>query len=82
MSRFQDLPNEVIHIIYRYSNEFLKDIPKWNKNKKKWNPLITNKCHVCNSSSYFVSLSHLCDCCLNNCSGVCDNKLICWTCAH
>ena len=82
MTTFDNLPDEVVHIIYMYSNEFLKDIPKWNKNKKKWNRLITNKCHVCNRSSYFVPLSHLCNCCLNNCSGVCNNELICWECAH
>ena len=82
MTTIHNLPDEVVHLIYKYSNEFLKDIPKWNKNTQKWNRLITNKCHVCNKSSSLVSLSHLCDCCLNNCSGVCNNELICWTCAH
>tara|TARA_Y100000389_G_scaffold178371_1_gene191502 strand:- start:17820 stop:18068 length:249 start_codon:yes stop_codon:yes gene_type:complete len=82
MTTFNNLPDEVVHIIYMYSNAFLEDIPKWNKNKKKWNPLISNKCYKCNMSSSIVALAHICNCCSNNSSGVCKNELICWSCAH
>lgn len=82
VSRLNLLPDEIYKIIIEYSTSHIKDIPRWNNETKKWRRHCNIKCYICNRSSYFVSLSHLCDCCLDNCSGVCNNQLICWECAH
>lgn len=82
MVKFSDLPDDIVHIIYKYSNEHFEYLSKWNTKKKKWNQLLTNRCYVCRQSSKHVALSHLCNCCIVNTSGVCKNELICWSCAH
>ena len=73
-------PDEIYRIIYKYANEYLYDIPKFNTTTKKWNTHPNIYCHVCKQKN--IALAHICNSCHYNKCGVCDDTLICFSCAH
>lgn len=72
------LPDELYRKIMSYIFVPHKQIKRYDKDG--WTSLCINYCYVCKRKD--CALSHLCDCCMFNTSGVCENTLICWDCAH
>ena len=87
MSLINKLSDDVYRNILSYLFQPSHDIKRFDDNTQKFTDLQINKCYICKRTSKEVALSHLCDLCNNdNCyrmnNKCCDNKLICFNCAH
>ena len=87
MSFLNTVPDEVYRMIYSFVFQPSEEIKRFDNKTQKFTDLQINRCHVCKKTSKQVALSHLCDLC-NDCNCYrmnnicCDNKLICFDCAH
>ena len=93
-SRLNVLPDEiyqkVLGNIFTPVSELEATYLDKNSGLKLWNTKIwTTRCYKCHRHSSEVSLSHVCHVCQDDdqsentkTTKVCDNRLICWDCAH
>ena len=53
------LPNEIHLLIHQYNSSYLYEIPRWNKEIKKWRRRKFVQCYMCKRSSHLVALDHV-----------------------